>query len=76
MTSSSDSQVTASYGAYSFSANLNNDNNETRANASIGFDHYLTPTQKITTMAHYQELAWVGSSSNAVTGYIGYSVGF
>ena len=76
VTSSSDSQVTASYGAYSFSANLNNDNNETRANASMGFDHYLTPTQKITTMAHYQELAWGGSSSNAVTGYIGYSVGF
>ena len=32
--------------------------------------------KKIITMAHYQELAWGGSSSNPVTGYFGYSVGF
>jgi hypothetical protein len=39
-------------------------------------DYFITPNEKVTALAHYQELAWGGSSSNAVTGYFGYLIGF
>ena len=76
LSSSSDDQVTATYQGYSFSADLNNDTNETRANALFGVDHFMSPTQKMTILVNYQELAWGGSASDAITGFAGYTVGF
>lgn len=73
---SGSNQVKATYGSNTLTATLNNDKNETRTNGLVGMDYYMNSTQKVTVLAHYQELAWGGSSSNAVTGYIGYSVGF
>jgi len=76
LSSSSDDQVTASFQGYSFSADLNNDTNETRANALFGVDHFVSSTQKMTISVNYQELAWGGSSSDAITGFASYTIGF
>jgi hypothetical protein len=76
LSSSSDDQVTATYQGYSFSADLNNDTNETRANALFGVDHFVSPTQKMSISVNYQELAWGGSSSDAITGFASYTIGF
>ena len=76
LSSSSDDQVTATYQGYSFSADLDNDTNETRANALFGVDHFVSPTQKMSILVNYQELAWGGSSSDAITGFASYTIGF
>ena len=76
LSSSSDDQVTATYNGYSFSADLDNDTNETRANALLGVDHFVSPTQKMSISINYQELAWGGSSSDAITGFASYTIGF
>ena len=76
LSSSSDDQVTATYQGYSFSADLDNDTNETRANALLGVDHFVSPTQKMSILVNYQELAWGGSSSDAITGFASYTIGF
>lgn len=76
LSSNSDDQVIATYQGYSFSADLNNDTNETRANALFGVDHFVSPTQKMSISVNYQELAWGGSSSDAITGFASYTIGF
>ena len=73
---SGSNQLKASYGSNTLSATLNNDKNETRMNGLVGMDYFITPNQKVTALAHYQELPWGGSSSDAITGFASYTIGF
>jgi hypothetical protein len=73
---SGSNQLKASYGSNTLTATLNNDKNETRMNGLVGMDYFITPNQKVTALAHYQELPWGGSSSDAITGFASYTIGF
>ena len=73
---SGSNQLKASYGSNTLTATLNNDKNETRMNGIVGMDYFITPNQKVTALAHYQELPWGGSSSDAITGFASYTIGF
>ena len=73
---SGSNQLKASYGSNTLTASLNNDKNETRMNGLVGMDYFITPNQKVTALAHYQELPWGGSSSDAITGFASYTIGF
>ena len=73
---SGSNQLKASYGSNTLTATLNNDKNETRMNGRVGMDYFITPNQKVTALAHYQELPWGGSSSDAITGFASYTIGF
>ena len=53
---------------------LENSFNRTRAVVSAGFDYYFSPTQRLSTVFQYQELAYESETeSNA---YINYTIGF
>ena len=73
---SGSNQLKASYGSNTLTATLNNDKNETRMNGLVGMDYFITPNQKVTALAHYQELPWGDSSSDAITGFASYTIGF
>ena len=73
---SGSNQLKASYGSNTLTATLNNDKNETRMNGLVGMDYFITPNQKVTALAHYQELHWGDSSSDAITGFASYTIGF
>jgi len=53
---------------------INSDENKTRPVVSLGADYFISPTQRLSLQAQYQELAF--TSTSAKTAYVNYTIGF